>query len=398
MKILLINVVFGYGSTGVIVENLAKEYTKQGNEVFIIQGRGKNKKKEGFKVFKPTSELESKTHHFFSIFNGNIYGGMSFSTRKIVRTIKRIQPDLVHLHCLNGYFVNIYKLLAFLKNNGFRTILTNHADFMFTANCGYTLNCNNWMNNECSNCARVREFAGRFAINRTHKNYLKLKKVVNGFDTLKLTCVSPWLTSRIKKSPLYYGREIKTILNPVVCNSDYADNPYLNYLERYGKKRVALFVCNQINNPEKGFSWFKKIAYEMSDSDYLFVLIGNNASDNIQSPNIISLGQIDNSSLSKFYYHADVTLLFSMRETFSMITAESLCYGTQVAGFKSGGPESISIDKASYFVDYGNIQSLIYVLNEKIYKLDLETKNKIISIARQKYDLENIGEQYLNLW
>lgn len=396
MRILLINVVFGHGSTGVIVENLAEEYRKQGNEVFIIQGRGKRKLKEGIKIFKPVSEIESKTHHLFSLFNENIYGGMLFSTKRIIRIIKRVHPDLVHLHCLNGYFVNVYKLLTFLKQNSFKTILTNHADFMFTANCGYTLNCDSWMNNECMNCSRVKEFAGKLAINKTHKNYLKLKKAVTNFDKLKLTCVSPWLTDRIKKSPLYYNREIKTVLNPVVCNDEYADNPYITQLKLHNKKRVALFVCNQINNPEKGFAWFKKIATDMSDSDYLFVLIGGKISDDF-CENFISFGQIENASLSKFYYHADVTLLFSIRETFSMITAESLCYGTQVAGFASGGPESISIDGVSHFVDYGDTNSLVNILIKDIHKLNYTEKNKIISISRDKYDLKNIAMQYLSL-
>lgn len=398
MKILLINVVFGYGSTGIIVENLAEEYRRLGNEVFVIHGRGKTKKKEGIKVYKPTYEFESKICHFISLFSENLYGGMIFSTRNIIRLIKRINPDLVHLHCLNGYFVNIYRLLTFLKSQKFKTILTNHADFMFTANCGYALNCDDWIKNECLNCVRVKEFAGKLAVNKTHKNFLKLQKAVNEFQTLKITCVSPWLTSRIKKSPLYYDREIKTVLNPVVCTDNYTDNPYIDQLKFYGKKRIALFVCNQINNPEKGFVWFKKIADEMSDSDYLFVLVGDNNFNCNQNKNLISFGLVSNSSLSKFYYYADVTLLFSMRETFSMITAESLSFGTQVAGFASGGPESISIDGTSFFVDYGDIQSLIHILTTKINKLDYKTKNKILSLAREKYDLKNIGAQYLDLW
>ena len=41
-----------------------------------------------------------------------------------------------------------------------------------------------------------------------------------------------------------------------------------------------------------------------------------------------------------------------------MVTAESLCCGTPVVGFKAGAPEMITIDKYSSFVDQGDLDAL----------------------------------------
>lgn len=62
--------------------------------------------------------------------------------------------------------------------------------------------------------------------------------------------------------------------------------------------------------------------------------------------------------LASLYSVANVTLMLSKRETYSMVTAESLCCGTPVVGFLAGGPESIAIEKFSAFVEYGDLKAI----------------------------------------
>lgn len=398
MKILVINVVYEYGSTGVIVKNLCDYYKEAGNDVFVISGRGKRHSGKDYPVYKLTSELESKFFHFLSLFSGNLYGGMPFSTKKIIKKIKAINPDVVHLHCINGFFVNLYKLLSFLKEAKIKTILTNHAEFMMTANCGYTLSCEKWKNFECKSCDRVCEFAGKFALNKTHKYYLKLKESLENFSTLKVTCVSPWLTSRIKSSPLYSDVPVNTILNPVCVNESNNINPFVDALNRTKKAKVALFICTQLDNMEKGFTKFRSLAKEMIDSDYLFILVGSNYNFGKDENNIICFGPKTNSELSSYYKYADVTLLLSMRETFSMVAAESQCNGCPVVGYLSGGPETICLPDYSRFVDYGNNEAIREILLAQSFSFNSDERKRISELATEKFNLRNIGDQFLKLW
>ena len=156
MKIALINVVYNTGSTGHIVKTIFDKLTSDGNDVSVIHGRGN--KIDDKNIYKKTLELESKFHHFISKLSGNMYGGMHISTHRIIRKLKKLNPEVVNIHCINGYFVNIYFLLTWLAKNNVKTVLTMHADFMMTGGCGYSVDCVNYLTKECKNCQYFKSF------------------------------------------------------------------------------------------------------------------------------------------------------------------------------------------------------------------------------------------------
>ena len=100
--------------------------------------------------------------------------------------------------------------------------------------------------------------------------------------------------------------------------------------------------------------------------------------------------------MAKFYSLADVTLLTSVKETYSMITAETLCCGTPIVGFESGAPETITIPEYSSFTEFGNVE----LLCEKIKNM-LDTdidKNEISKKAKRRYSLESMVGNYMDLY
>ena len=76
--------------------------------------------------------------------------GLYFPTKRLIKKIKKINPDIIHLQCINGDFVNIYYLLNWLKKSNKKVVLTLHAEFMYTGNCGNALQCEKWK----TGCAR----------------------------------------------------------------------------------------------------------------------------------------------------------------------------------------------------------------------------------------------------
>lgn len=387
MKILLINNVFKSGSTGNIVKNLFEKLSKT-NDVFVIYGRGK--KINNNRVVKKTFELESKFCHFCSLFSGNMYGGMYFSTKRIIKYIKNVNPDVVNLHCLNGYFVNIYKLLKWLSKSNIKIVLTMHADFMMTGGCGYALDCLNYINNECKNCKHVSEFNKSFTLKRTHHFYKKMQKAIYGFDKnkLKITCVSPWLEERFKQSPIYSKFFITSILNPV-------DDIFFEKAEHnpYEKENNILYVTPDITDYVKSGWLIKEIAKQREDLNFT-IICTKDVNFDFENKNITYIkGGVSKRELRDYYAFADQTILLSKRETFSMIVAESLSCGTSVVGFKSGGPESISIAKYSLFYAFNDINSLSKTLGSNEFQKDL-----VKSEAFEKYNADRISKQYLDLY
>lgn len=386
MKILLINGVYKKGSTGNIVETLFNGYKQEGHDPYLIYGRGDRKYVSNSNhIYNKTLEIESKIHHLFSLFTGNMYGGMHISTYRITKLIKKINPDVVHLHCLNGYFVNIYSLINYLKKNHIKTILTMHADFMMTGGCGYSLDCTKYLTDGCKCCPRVSSYNGKLSLNRTHHFYKKMYNSIKEFKELQVTCVSPWLTSRYKASPIYKDVPISTVLNPVdpIFFKKGVNNPYI-----YEKN--VLYVTPDIFEPEKGGDQLEEIMQALTDIH--FTIISAKARDykaNCNNYTYIS-GGVDKATLRYYYYFANCVLILSKRETFSMVVAEAQTCGTYVIGYKNGGSETIAYKDLSSFVEPNKMNELIN-----------ETKHNINSpkIRRSLYcfDKKTISNEYINL-
>ena len=127
MKILQVNCVYNKGSTGKIVHDIHTELQKRGIDSVVCYGRGKRVQEPN--VYKTSGELYAKANNLWSRVTGLMYGGCFFSTSRLIAIIKKEQPDVVHLHCINGYFVNIYRLITWLKKSRIKTVLTLHAEF-----------------------------------------------------------------------------------------------------------------------------------------------------------------------------------------------------------------------------------------------------------------------------
>lgn len=399
MKVLQVNNVYKKGSTGKITYDIHSELLKQGIESVVCYGRGEKINEPH--VYKTCGEVYSKTNHLLSEFTGVMYGGCFFSTNKLIKIIKKEKPDVVHLQCINGYFVNIYRLVSWLKKHDIKTVLTLHAEFMYTANCGYALDCDKWQTG-CGHCPRLKQETKSFFIDGTHKSWMKMKKAFDGFnDNLVVTSVSPWLMERAKLSPILNDKKHEVVLNGV--NTDvfhFYDTSELRSQMGLNGVKVIFHATpsfdDNINNIKGGY-YVLKLAEKMLDENVKFVVAGNHP-DGLKVPsNVILLGKVaDQELLAKYYSMADVTLLTSKKETFSMVTAESLCCGTPVVGFKAGAPEQIAIPEYSSFVDFGNIDVLINVCEMVLLKVF--NKRTISKTAKALYSLSKMCDKYRGIY
>ena len=392
MKIFQINSVYSYSSTGLIVYYLHRFFSVNRYLACVVNGRGFKSKETN--VYKNSTELESNIHHAYSNIFYNVYGGCFFATNKMIRLIKKIKPDVVHLHCCNGYFVNLYRLFNFLKKNNYKVVITNHAEFYYTGNCGYSFECDKWKTG-CGNCPHIKEFNGKWSLDRTHRNWIKMKNALDGFDknNIVITSVSPWVTSRSEESPILGQYKHVTVLNGInTDNFIYHDmNEYRKELGLSLDKKIYIFICSNWNEKSKK-EYFEKVVDSLPES--LFFLVGA-PNDYKYKDNLVNLGYIrDQKLLSKYYSASDKTLLLSKKETFSLPVAESLCSGTPVVGFYSGGPETIAIPKYSDFCEYGDIDTLVKLINqEKVFD-----RKKISEEARDKYSIERMANSYLDVY
>ncbi len=404
MKILQVNCVYKNGSTGKIVYDTHTQLLAQGYDSIVCYGRGALVREPN--VYKTCGEFYSHINHFWANATGVMYGGCFFSTNRLISIIKKEKPDIVHLHCINGYFVNIYRLVNWLKKKHIKTVLTLHAEFMYTGGCGHSIDCNQWSTHTgCghSKCPRLRSDIGSWFFDRTPTMWKQMKDAFEGFDDdLVVTSVSPWLKSRAEVSPILAGKPHCVVMNGLDVGIFHpyssAETTELKKQLHIGSEQVIFHATASFSddpNHIKGGYYLIELAKRMPD--VTFVVAGP-VREGIQVPdNMRLLGRIsDQTKLAQLYAMADLTVLTSQKETFSMVTAESLCCGTPVVGFQAGGPEQIAIPEYSQFLPYGDIAALYNALmqwiNKKIQFSDLSPK------AQEKYSITAMSRGYQNVY
>ena len=397
MKVLQVNCVYRKGSTGKIVYDLHSQLPAEKITSVVCYGRGEKVRESG--VYKTCPEALAKWNNLLSRFTGMMYDGCYISTWKLISRIKKEKPDIVHLQCINGYFVNIYRLISWLKKHHIRTVLTLHAEFMHTGNCGYALDCNKWESG-CGGCPRVRTEMKSLLFDRTHHAWEKMRRAFNGFSELKVVSVSPWLMKRAERSPILMAHTHATILNGIDVNIFRPSDPQ-QLRQKYGLegKRIVFHVTAAFSTATghiKGGRFVLELAERMKNENVVFLVAAGNCDSGVTFPdNVIFLGNIsDQKLLAQYYSLADVTLLTSKRETFSMPVAESLCCGTPVVGFEAGAPEQIALPQYSRFVSYGDTAALKAAVEEAFSM----KKSEISAAAAKKYAKDVAAKKYMELY
>lgn len=394
MKVLQINCVYKKGSTGKIMNDLHIGLQDRGISSIICYGRGESCKEHN--VYKVCSELEAKINNFITRLTGVMYGGCWRATWHLTNIIKKERPDIVHLQCINGYFTNIYYLVEWLKRRGIPTTVTLHAEFMYTANCGHAFECHRWITG-CGKCPRMKKETKSLFFDRTHFSWLKMQKAFEGSEKLfRIVSVSPWLEMRAKNSPFLKNHTHTVIYNGI--NTDIfrpCDCSEIKKRLNIQEQRIILHVTASFISENKGGRFVLELAKRF-DNSVLFIIIGNTSKIANLPPNVIDVGRVEKQEiLSQYYSMSNLTLVTSQRETFSMVTAESLCCGTPVVGFKAGGPEQIALKEYSQFVEYGDIDSLYYVMQKWIiYQKSAITAKEAANV----YSRNRMVDNYISLY
>lgn len=398
MKVCQINCVYDRGSTGTIVRNLHVELQKKGYESIVIYPVPNHSKVEPG-VYSVSNKALSFASAFYRRLFGRQFDGAFIQTTRIINILKREQPDIVHLHCINGNNINVYRVLKYLAENRVMTLLTLHAEFMYTGGCEHAYDCEKWKTG-CVGCPDKRQLQTFFIDGAAH-TWKSLNRCYSLFDKtlFRYVAVSPWLEKRAKQSRLLSRFSGCTIPNGIdVSTYTYADASGLRReLGVAPSEKIILHVTayfDPTSDNLKGGKYVVELAKRVSNENARVIVVANRVVDSPLPDNVICVGRIASAEqLARFYNAADLTLIASKRETFSMPAAESLCCGTPVVGFEAGGPESIALEEYSSFVPYGDLDALqeqVSIMLRNTYD-----KKQISYMARECYSRETMLLRYL---
>ena len=393
MKILQINSVCGIGSTGRIATDIHQLLVKSGHESVIAYGRGEAKSCDH--TIKIGNNFDILLHVFKTRFF-DLHGfGSKRATKKFVQTVLQLDPDLIHLHNLHGYYLNIEILFEYLRRAKKPVVWTLHDCWPFTGHSAFI--------EEGKESAplkgreSVHEYPKSYFIDNSKRNYQNKKRIFTGLENVTVVTPSEWLKTLVKKSFLK-EYEVKVIRNGVDLNI-FKPVPG-NFRSRYGieNKFVILGVAN-VWEERKGLKYFFELSKRIS-RDEMIVLVGLSDKQMKNLPgNIIGIRKTnDIHELVQIYTAADVFVNPTLEDNFPTTNIEALACGTPVVTFDTGGCGEIVAEDCGRVVPKGDLEKLFdAVQNIKEQGKNVFTGNCIVR-AQRNFNKNDRYKEYIQLY
>lgn len=355
MRILLINAVCGTGSTGKICGDLARDYEAQGHTVRIAYGRdGIVPEKYQKYAVRIGSDLGVKLHGVYTRVTDRHGFGSKAATRKFLAWAEEFDPDVLWLHNIHGYYINIELLFTWIKSRpDMQVKWTLHDCWTFTGHCSYfeMANCHKWQT-RCHHCPQKKAYPASLLLDGSARNFIRKKRLFTGVKDMTLIVPSHWLETRVKQSFLQ-EYPVEVVYNTVDRNifkptpSDFREKHHLE-----GKK-ILLGVASTWE-ARKGLEDFVALSALLDDS-YRIVLVGVTEKQARQLPeDILCIPRTNNQQeLAQIYTAADLMVNPSREEAFGMIILEAHCCGTRSLVYEDTACEEVAREYGGIVVPQG---------------------------------------------
>lgn len=381
MKVLQINTVCGTGSTGRIATDIHKILIDEGHESYIAYGRDlpmncNNAIRIGSKVDNYTHALKTR------VFDKHGFGSIK-ATHRFIKKVREIDPDIIHLHNIHGYYINIEVLFSYLKEANKPVVWTLHDCWSMTGHCTHFdyVGCEKWKI-QCFTCPQKMRYPASFFMDSSKSNYQRKKEIFSGINNMTIITPSEWLKKLVRQSILN-EYPIKVINNGVDLKKFFPRDSLLKEKASMKDKKIILGVAN-VWDERKGINTFLELSKQIDDNS-IIILIGLTKKQIGSLPNnIIGLERTDSiEDLAEWYSIADVCANPSVEETFGLVTVEAMACGTPVVVYNSTASPELVDNKVGLIADKDNIEDFI----QKIQQIISYDKDKYEEECRRRVEL-----------
>ena len=387
MKVFQINSTCGYGSTGRIAVDILKEVQENGGDSFIAFGR--NDAPEGVASYKIGSELDVKIHGVLSRITDRQGFYSSSATKRLIEKIKEYNPDIIHLHNIHGYYLNIKILFEFLKEYNKPIVWTLHDCWAFTGHCAHFVfeNCDKWKT-QCHSCVLKKEYPASLVMDNSKKNYIEKKKLILQLDDVTIVTPSRWLADLTRES--FMGKYPVNVINNGVDLEKFKPTES-DFRQKYNleNKQIILGVTN-VWTDKKGLSDFYELNKKLKENQVI-VMVGLTDSQLASLPEgIIGIKRTSSiEELAEIYSTSDVFVNLTYEDNYPTTNLEAIACGTPVITYETGGsPESVA-ENNGFVVPQGDVDAVVDAIGQ-ISKCNV--------IAPDSFDISQKYKEYVDLY
>lgn len=396
-KLLQINIVSNLLSTGTIVEDISKVAQKRGWDTYVCYGRkampGVNKE------YRIGSKLELIWHYIENRILDNEGLASRFATYRLLRYIKKINPDVVHLHNIHDHYLNYKILFNFLNKQNIQVVWTFHDFWAITGHCHYFIkaHCDFWKIG-CHDCPLQHDTVNSM-FDQSRRNYELKKSVFSNSKNLTIVPVSFWVGDKVMQSFLS-SKHIEVIPNGIDTSFfHYHDGIDCSLLPK--DKFVILGVAVGWSfGDRKGLDDYVKLSHLLGDDEIICLVGMSEVLASKMPPNIIGLKRINNKkTMRDIYSTADVLLSLSKAETFGMTIVEAQACGTPAIVYDNTAPPSLIINEKTGFVaknnDVEDVYNKIQVIKQKGKQ---SYRDACVKHVKENYDKNKNYSKYIDLY
>lgn len=319
-----------------------------------------------------------------------------FYTQKLLKKIKQIKPDIIHLHNIHNWVIHCGLLFNYIKRSNVKVIYTLHDCWSFTGRCPYfTLSKCDKYKTGCHNCPYPKNLYPYAWVDRSMAMWQLKKEWFSNVKDLTIVTPSQWLAGLVKQSFLkdYPVRVINNGIDLSVFKPVESD-----FKQKYGIKNKFVVLGVAMGwGTRKGLDVFIALSKRLGER-YQIVLVGtNDKTDKLLPNNIISIHKTANQhELAQIYSQADVFANPTREEVLGMVNLEALACACPVVTFNTGGsPECIN-EFCGLVVDADDInsfeQAIRHVCEDKPF-----SKEACLTRA-QGFDMHRRFQDYIELY
>ena len=291
--------------------------------------------------------------------------GSAAATRRLVREIERLAPDVIHLHNLHGYFLNYKILFEYLARCNTPVVWTVHDCWLYTGHCYYysAVGCDRWQSH-CHTCPQRRRFPASWFIDRSRRNFEDKRAAFTAMpaDRLTIVPVSEWLWGEMARS-FMGGYRYEVIPNGIdteaFCPRDEAARRAVRDKYALGDRCVILAVAS-IWSPEKGLDDLIRMA-NMLRPDEVLVVVGADRKTAAKLPSqAVPVARTANvAELSELYATAAALVNPTWQDNYPTVNMEAIASGTPVVTYRTGGSVEAVTDGTGYVVPQGDVAGML---------------------------------------